>query len=641
MKHFTIAFAAVAGLFLATADAAPPIEVYGELPGVSDIAISPDGAHFALITRQDGETLFVVRKSGGDFVGGAKAGGIKARYVTFPTDNFAIFHASETASPGGWGVKWEQSAAYSFGVTTGKLALLLKDQPSLDLAQRGLGRIVGRLDGADTLFLPALTYQGTSASKYNLLRVEAGETSGRIHEKGMVDTYDWFIDGKGVVQARVDADEEADIFRVLTKRDGAWNTVYEEKRRSAAFRVEGLARGGGAIVISAEYESADNRTARLLEFSGETRLLPFADPRKIVKGAVTDHTRTVLGVEYAGLVPTYDFADRALDAEVKALMEGYPEDAVTFKSMTDDANKLLFHISGGKTPPGYFLFDREAGTITRIASEYSSLTEKDIAPVTSIVYPARDGLKITALLTRPPQTPFGQKSPLIVMPHGGPHAYDALGFDWLAQFFASRGYLVFQPNFRGSDGFGVAFREAGYREWGGKMQDDITDGVNLLIKKGWAQPQRVCIIGASYGGFAALAGGAFTPDLYQCVAAIAPVSDLVAHVDSLEKGDAGWTGVWAAEHIGDREKDRDMLRERSPIEAAENFTAPVLLIHGVDDTIVPFKHSERIEAALKQAGKEVTLVKLKNEDHWLSQSETRLQTLRELDKFVAVNIGPK
>jgi dipeptidyl aminopeptidase/acylaminoacyl peptidase len=232
--------------------------------------------------------------------------------------------------------------------------------------------------------------------------------------------------------------------------------------------------------------------------------------------------------------------------------------------------------------------------------------------------------------------------PLIVMPHGGPETYDSVSFDYLAQFFASRGYLVLQPNFRGSDGFGDGHRKAGHGEWGGKMQDDITDGVNLLVKYKWADPNKVCIIGGSYGGYAALAGGAYTPDLYKCVAAIAPVADLASMLaaEKREHGRNSWVYGYWSNLIGDRSKDRARIDAVSPVNAAANFKAPVLLIHGSEDDTVPFNQSVKMEEALKRAGKTVKLVKLKGEDHFLSSSQMRLQALRELDAFVAAAIGP-
>ena len=155
--------------------------------------------------------------------------------------------------------------------------------------------------------------------------------------------------------------------------------------------------------------------------------------------------------------------------------------------------------------------------------------------VFEITYKARDGFDIQAIVTGPPYWNPGEGAPLpaLILPHGGPASYDRFGFDWMAQYFANRGYLVLQPNFRGSTGFGRAFQDAGRGEWGGKMQDDITDGVKALVSAKMIDPDRICIVGASYGGYAALAGGAYTPELYKCVIAISPISDLNQHGQSI------------------------------------------------------------------------------------------------------------
>ena len=223
-----------------------------------------------------------------------------------------------------------------------------------------------------------------------------------------------------------------------------------------------------------------------------------------------------------------------------------------------------------------------------------------------------------------------------MLPHGGPAAYDRFDFDWMAQFFANRGYLVIQPNFRGSTGFGEAFQDAGRGEWGGKMQDDLTDGVNALVKAGYVDAENVCIIGASYGGYAALAGAVFTPDLYKCVIAIAPVSDLNRMLSDGKRryGSNHWVVSYWEDILAEGDARRKKLRSISPVNFAENATAPVLLIHGDDDTVVPYAQSTRMRNALKRADKEVELIKLKGEDHWLSVADTRMQTLRAMEQFL-------
>jgi dipeptidyl aminopeptidase/acylaminoacyl peptidase len=206
----------------------------------------------------------------------------------------------------------------------------------------------------------------------------------------------------------------------------------------------------------------------------------------------------------------------------------------------------------------------------------------------------------------------------------------------MAQYFATKGYIVLQPNFRGSTGFGNDFRLAGRGKWGKEMQDDVSDGVKTLIDSGYVDPERVCIIGASYGGYSALAGGAFTPNLYRCVISINGVSDLPLMIGQSKRkyGRDHWVISYWHQVIGDSKTEREKLKSISPVNFAAQFNAPVMLIHGDDDTVVPIDQSKRMYKALKKAGKPVTFVELDGEDHWLSTSETRLQMLKAIDQFL-------
>ena len=222
---------------------------------------------------------------------------------------------------------------------------------------------------------------------------------------------------------------------------------------------------------------------------------------------------------------------------------------------------------------------------------------------------------------------------MIALPHGGPEAHDTLSFDWWAQYLANKGYLVIQPNFRGSSGFGREFTEAGAGKWGKEMQDDVSDGVLTLVKSGYADKDRVCIMGASYGGYAAMAGGAFTPELYKCIVAVAGVSDIHKMLNRTKINSS--SGDWIVRHwsklMGD---DTSALKKISPVNFAEQFSSPILIIHGEDDTVVPIDQSKIMHTALKKAGKSTRFVALKKEDHWLSGSDTRLKMLKEIDKFL-------
>jgi dipeptidyl aminopeptidase/acylaminoacyl peptidase len=252
-------------------------------------------------------------------------------------------------------------------------------------------------------------------------------------------------------------------------------------------------------------------------------------------------------------------------------------------------------------------------------------------------YKAADGTDIDAVLTLPPGRPT-HKLPVVVFPHGGPTSRDYPKFDWWAQAFASRGYALLQPNFRGSSGYSVAFERAGHGEWGRKMQTDISDGLAYLAREGIADPERACIMGASYGGYAALAGVTLQQGVYRCAVAVAGISNL-AKFASDEVIESGFNSMYRRVLRSEIGSGRD-LAAVSPIRFASSVNVPVLLIHGKDDVVVPYEQSSDMANALRAAGKKVEFVTLAHEDHWLSRSETRLAMLKAAVAFVEMNNPP-
>jgi dipeptidyl aminopeptidase/acylaminoacyl peptidase len=255
-----------------------------------------------------------------------------------------------------------------------------------------------------------------------------------------------------------------------------------------------------------------------------------------------------------------------------------------------------------------------------------------VGPVSRIDYTAADGLAMDGILTLPPARE-ARDLPLIVLPHGGPQGADEPGFDWWAQAFAARGYAVFQPNFRGSTNRDEDFIRAGFGQWGRLMQTDISDGVAHLAAQGTIDPARACIVGASYGGYAALAGVTVQQGLYRCAVAVAGVSDIGAmySTETYQSGRQRTVRVSLLEELGPRESWADV----SPRRLAARADAPILLIHGRDDTVVLFEQSAAMADALEDAGKPHQLVELEGEDHWLSNAATRQQMLQATTDFVA------
>ena len=258
-----------------------------------------------------------------------------------------------------------------------------------------------------------------------------------------------------------------------------------------------------------------------------------------------------------------------------------------------------------------------------------------VGPTSLFDYKAADGLDIQGVLTLPPGK-VAKGLPLIVFPHGGPIGFhDKPGFDWWAQGMASRGYAVLQPNFRGSSGYLVALRKGSRGEWGRKMQTDLSDGVVALAAQGVVDPRRVCIVGASYGGYAALAGVTVQHGIYRCAVSYAGLSDLGrAMYESGGGNRLTETGRYFRTEMGVTFAGDPVLSRLSPAYLAEKADAPILLIHGKDDTVVPMEQSEEMETALQHARKPYEFIKIDDEDHWLTHEAGRVQTLKETMRFV-------
>jgi len=388
----------------------------------------------------------------------------------------------------------------------------------------------------------------------------------------------------------------------------------------------------------------DTATLRIYDFDRKTLSDPLWPtlPYDVSDIVYHEGDKALAGVCYTADAYVCDFKDAKLEADYKKAEAVFDDLAgLTPLSMSDDGRFWLFGVRSPTDPGAYYVYDRQAGTMTLVAERHPNLKASELAPMTAIRYRARDGMMIPAYVTRPPGAPAGKPLPLIVMPHGGPEARDSLDFDIWAEFFATRGYLVLQPNFRGSAGYGRKFAEAGYGQWGGKMDQDITDGVEQLIKSGQADKNRVCIFGASFGGYAALYAGATRPDLYRCVASFAGPSDLNALVnwEHATKGHEGRYN-YALRSIGDPSKDHDHLAAVSPVTYASSYKPPVLLIHGADDTTVPVVQSKLMQAALQKAGKDVRLVIYPHEAHtdWTPTDEQA--ALTEIAAFIESHISP-
>jgi len=307
-------------------------------------------------------------------------------------------------------------------------------------------------------------------------------------------------------------------------------------------------------------------------------------------------------------------------------------------SMSSDGEKMLIWSGSAADPGAYFYYDAPAARMSQLARPYGKMTDKQLADMNSVSYAARDGLQIPAYLTLPPGVEARQL-PLIVMPHGGPFLRDEWGYDTWVQFLANRGYVVLQPNFRGSTGYGRDFVVKGEGQWGRTMQDDLDDGVKWLVEQGKVDPKRVCIMGGSYGGYAALWAAARNPEIYRCAISFAGISDLAAMIKYDRRAFAAtrYYTAWRERVQGDKSFD---LNTVSPLYAIDRINIPLLIAHGSDDENVPLAQSRKLHEALLKAKKPHSYIVYEGEGHGFDKPENATAFLEQVDQFLRTNNPP-
>jgi len=290
-------------------------------------------------------------------------------------------------------------------------------------------------------------------------------------------------------------------------------------------------------------------------------------------------------------------------------------------------------------PATVYLYDRAAGKVEELYRVRPEIDPAHMAQMQPIRYTARDGLEIPGYLSLPNGVE-PENLAVVALIHGGPWARDTWGFRSTVQFLTNRGYAVFQPNFRASTGFGKQFLNAGNEEWGDAMQDDITDGIQYLVDQGIADPDRVCIMGGSYGGYATLAGMVFTPDLYACGVNIVGVSNIITLLNSIP---AYWGPIrqMLTLRVGDPETEegRAMLERQSPINHVENIQSPLLIVHGANDPRVKQAEADQIVVAMREAGLPVEYILAPDEGHGFSQRNNRIAMYARIEEFLAEHLG--
>jgi dienelactone hydrolase len=625
---------------------------FGARPGVEDISLSPDGKSIAFIVPQAGQgnALYTMPLAGETPKRILVASGDpeQLRGCGWVSNDRLLCTVFTLRKDLNLPVTFSRLVAVDAAGGNVKLVSLREGVDALGQAVSG-GTVVDWLPGEDGLVLIGRTYVpeeriGTNVSSrltgFGVDRVNTRSLDFKRVEAPRRDAVEYISDGAGHVrimgtQTVTDAGYARDSINYLFRRAGSgdwealgrydlltgegFNPFAVDAARNVAY---GFRKAGGLYGLY-ELSLDGNRAERKL----------LANPEVDVDGLIRiGRSRRVVGATFVTEKRQAVYFDEEMKRLAASLGKALPQaPQINFVGASLDESSLLLWAGSDVDPGRYFLFDKATKQLRQLMLERPELDGVVLAPVKPVRYRAADGTMVPAYLTLPPGA-AGKDLPAIVLPHGGPASRDEWGFDWLAQYFANRGYAVLQPNFRGSAGYGDAwFEKNGFQSWRTAV-GDVVDAGKWLVSEGIAAPSKLAILGWSYGGYAALQSAVLSPDTFKAVIAIAPVTDLAQlRTDSLNYA----SGRIAADYIG----SGPHLREGSPAQQAAAIRAPVLLFHGTMDSNVLVGQSRLMDDRLKDAGKRHELVIYPGLDHQLDDSAARADLLRRSDAFLRAAMG--
>lgn len=628
---------AAAAMLFAAAPAVPgtpagtppiPLEHFAELPFLVGPELSPDGRLIAARLPGEGAERIAIFRPGSDeapsIIGGTE-GEYDLRWIRWAGNDRLLIGVTVLAP----------LLAYKIPVTR----LLVYDISTRRLRPIGVGRgmvgdeVIHISDDGEWILLLS---QQQITSYPSVQRIELATGAAREVQPSRTGIWDWYADEQGVVRAGIEYNaRKLKIF--YRDAEGAPLRRIESRRfqrdDSSIDSIHFVGTNKGLIISNAE-------TGRFgvydYDFAADAiGASVFDHPEVDVTSVLVASDGRLEAVTYEDDRPRIKWMREDL-AELQRTIDGvFAGKSNRIAGRSRDGDRVLVWSGGAHDPGIYYIFTRSARRMEPFASPYDRLQDHSFAEVRPVSYQSRDGLTIRGYLTLPPGRPE-RGLPLIVMPHGGPFIRDSWAFDPQVQFLASRGYAVLQPNYRGSTGYGREFVERGYGQWGTGMIDDMGDGVEWLAREGIADPARVCIMGGSYGGYAALWAPIRDPQRYRCSIAFAAVTDLraILRYDARRFTAPRYARAWRQKVQGEDRADLSLV---SPLQQAARLKVPALIAHGEKDQIVPPSHSRDMVRALTRAGSRVESVFYPEAGHGFGRPEDSIDFLRRVEAFLAAH----
>ncbi|PCJ36075.1 MAG: hypothetical protein COA93_01895 [Alphaproteobacteria bacterium] len=620
------------GFSPALAQAKPSIsaEAFGQLPSFGQAKMSPDGKRFAslqnfqgqlvLVTQSfeasDGQTLFLLRFNNLDIDG-----------FSWVNNTRLIIHLGLDQVEGFTRFRVTRMIAMNWDKTDQKLLL-----------KRNMGsqfhRVVSLLPDDPDHILIAVDKTVTNHPDVFKVNIYSGKMKRQVKSRAMVRS--WKADGKGIVRYGLGIFKNKNRVIFRNSADDQWRTLirYDVIKDDVPFEMAGFSDIPHIIYVSKLNEEGrnafyryDTETEKFLDLVAENEKVDISNLILNKKGEITGYT-------YWDEFPVTVYKNEFYQSLQRMLGKNFPDHQVTFLTKSEDERKFILKVSGPDLPGHLYYLNILTKDLYKFADSHISVDTEKLSDMEITQYKARDGLTIPAYISFPKgmDSETAKNLPMVIMPHGGPFARDYYGYNSWVQFLTTRGYGVLQMNYRGSEGYGTAFERKGYHEWGRKMLEDINDGTKWVIQQGYADPSRICIMGGSYGGYAALQAVVKDQSLYKCSIAFAPVTDVLRMLVD------GKNFLDYRRHQFYVRNDDLSAREISPINHTEKFDLPILLIHGTEDRAVPYKHGKNFARKMKKKSKDIKFVTLKDGDHYLSNEKNRIKFFSEVEKFLEKNL---
>ncbi|MGB6230560.1 MAG: alpha/beta fold hydrolase [Litorimonas sp.] len=631
----SVAIVAVTGM-PSLAQAGPAPELFGQKPVAHDAAISPDGTQIAVLQNVQGQYFVNIShldpsKSGAEPRLMSLGKEVKPEYVKWVSNDRLVVSV------------WQSEKLDDTPITAGFLHTVDVNEmkPRLVVRASRSGRlrqynnvVLDWLEDDPEHIIMAFAEDGENQSYPDVRRVRVDNGRDKVVKQRTMGINSWITDASGEPRVGMGWQNKGKERRwtILDPLTEKWVDGSDfPELNPESMSVVAVTNGGDTLVLLA-YRGADTLGLHRYNLKARTFGEPLYQNDDYDVGSVilSKDGNDIVGARFAGESDERVLFDRydSTYEEALAKFAGYD---VQFIDQTQDASQMLLRISSPSDPGGLLLY-RRGGETLLVTEAMEGLSGKDMGEVISVRYTARDGQKIPAIVTIP-QTVTGspESLPFIILPHGGPFSRDVKRFDWLAQFFANEGYGVLQMNFRGSEGFGRSFADAGRDSWV-VMQEDVEDGMRWLLEKGYADPDRSCIAGWSYGGYAALMGAATHPELYNCAIAIAALSDIPMAVRDARRYTYG--RARAARTFGPLLEDKALMKANNPVDRAEDITVPVFMAHGTLDSAVDHDQFRKMKRRLERAGVDGTFMSFDDEDHYMSDQANRQSMVVGIAEFL-------